>query len=78
MLTSTEIKVLRRLATYTDGEVVSYAAHKPHVAAFVRSLGDRGYVKIMSIARCGFEKVRGPYIGMTEAGRAALAATVET
>lgn len=37
-----------------------------------RGMEKRGYARISDTARCGFEKLRGTFVSITEAGREAV------
>lgn len=40
--------------------------------AYWRDMEKRGYACISDTARCGFERIRGTFVSITEAGRKAL------
>ena len=72
MLTAQERRNLEDLAQRKDTAV---ELANDRQVAYWRKLEQRGYASLADSAICGFERVRGNYVGITEAGRLAIASS---
>lgn len=68
-LAEIERRVLVKLASRRDLPV---QLETDKQVEFWRGMEQRGYVRILPVARFGFEMVPGDYLTITEAGRAAI------
>lgn len=68
-LTDSERRILKNLADRKDAAVELETARQ---IAYWREMEARGYATLADRARCGLEVIRGTFVSITEAGRAAL------
>ncbi len=67
-ITETELKVLTAVNNRDDVFDIGDTGDPEKAEIFWSDLEKRGYVTISNFARCGFEKVAGRFVALTEAG----------
>lgn len=68
-LNDRDCRNLKELARRSD-TAVELQSHSQ--IEYWRGMEARGYARISDTARCGFEKLRGTFVSITEAGRAVV------